>query len=59
MPRRESGLAVLIVEHNLATVRALVDRVVVLHLGRVIADGDFATVMADPVVRQAYLGRVA
>jgi branched-chain amino acid transport system ATP-binding protein len=57
--QRESGLAVLVVEHNLVTVRALADRVVVLHLGRVIADGDFATVMADPIVRQAYLGRVA
>jgi len=57
--QRESGLAVLVVEHNLATVRALADRVVVLHLGRVIADGDFAAVMADPIVRQAYLGRVA
>jgi branched-chain amino acid transport system ATP-binding protein len=57
--QRDSGLAVLVVEHNLATVRAVADRVVVLHLGRVIADGDFATVMADPTVRQAYLGRVA
>jgi len=57
--QRDRGLAVLVVEHNLATVRALADRVVVLHLGRVIAEGDFASVMADPVVRQAYLGRVA
>jgi branched-chain amino acid transport system ATP-binding protein len=57
--QRESGLAVLLVEHNLATVRALADRVVVLDLGRVIAEGDFSAVMADPTVRQAYLGRVA
>jgi len=55
----DAGLAVLVVEHNLATVRALADRVVVMHLGRVIADGDFDAVMADPTVRQAYLGRVA
>jgi branched-chain amino acid transport system ATP-binding protein len=56
--RRERGLAVLVVEHDLATVESVSDRVVVIHLGRVIAAGDFATVMADPVVREAYLGQV-
>jgi ABC-type branched-subunit amino acid transport system ATPase component len=35
------------------------DRVVVLHLGRVIAEGPFQAVMADPAVRRAYLGQVA
>jgi len=57
--QRDASLAVLVVEHDLVTVRALADRVVVLHVGRVIADGGFESVMADPVVRQAYLGRVA
>jgi branched-chain amino acid transport system ATP-binding protein len=57
--RRDRGLAVLVVEHNLVTVRALADRVVALDLGRVIAEGDFSTVMADPAVRRAYLGQVA
>ena len=33
-----------------------VDRTVVMNLGEVIAEGDFASVMADPGVRTAYLG---
>jgi branched-chain amino acid transport system ATP-binding protein len=53
------GTGVLLVEHDLRTVEAVSDRVVVLHVGRVIAHGSFASVMADPVVQEAYLGRVA
>jgi ABC-type branched-subunit amino acid transport system ATPase component len=50
---------VLLVEHDLAMVSTVCDRVVVLHLGRVIAHGSFAEVMADPEVQRAYLGHVA
>ena len=58
--QREGGLAVLARRARPGDgARLVCDRVVVLHLGRVIADGDFASVMADPVVRRAYLGRVA
>ena len=53
------GMGVLLVEHDLAMVAQVCDRVVVLHLGRVIAEGSFRAVMADPAVRRAYLGRVA
>ncbi len=53
------GMAMLLVEHDLAMVSQVVDRIVVMHLGRVIASGDYQTVMADPEVRRAYLGHAA
>jgi branched-chain amino acid transport system ATP-binding protein len=53
------GIGVLLVEHYLAMVSAVCDRVVVLHLGRMIAQGSFEAVMAEPTVRRAYLGQVA
>jgi ABC-type branched-subunit amino acid transport system ATPase component len=56
---RAEGLALLVVEHNLAVVRRLADRIVVLDAGRVIADGSPDSVAADDAVRAAYLGRHA
>ncbi|MFJ6573823.1 ABC transporter ATP-binding protein [Streptomyces sp. NPDC091292] len=52
----EEGCAVLLVEHNVAFVMDLCTRVVVLDLGRVLAQGTAAEVRADPRVREAYLG---
>jgi branched-chain amino acid transport system ATP-binding protein len=54
--QRERGMAVLLVEHDLGMVGSVVDRTIVMNLGVVIAEGTFDEVMADPVVRQAYLG---
>jgi len=47
---------VLMVEHNLSVVANLSDRITVLTRGRVLAEGDYQTVSADPLVREAYLG---
>jgi branched-chain amino acid transport system ATP-binding protein len=47
---------VLMVEHNLSVVAELSDRITVLTRGRVLAEGDYQTVSADPLVREAYLG---
>jgi branched-chain amino acid transport system ATP-binding protein len=47
---------VLMVEHNLSVVANLSHRITVLTRGRVLAEGDYATVSADPAVREAYLG---
>jgi branched-chain amino acid transport system ATP-binding protein len=47
---------VLMVEHNLSVVADLCDRITVLTRGRVLAEGDYDTVSADPRVREAYLG---
>jgi branched-chain amino acid transport system ATP-binding protein len=48
--------SVLLVEHNMDIVMNVSDRVVVLHQGAVIADGDPETVRGDPDVQEAYLG---
>ena len=53
------GMAVLLVEHDLEMVGRVVDRVVAMHLGQVVSEGRFDTVMADATVRSAYLGRSA
>lgn len=48
--------AVLLVEHNMEIVMNVSDRIVVLHQGTVIADGEPETIRGDPTVQEAYLG---
>jgi branched-chain amino acid transport system ATP-binding protein len=50
---------ILLVEHKMDVVRELADRIVVLHNGAKVADGEPAAVIASPVVQQAYLGMAA
>lgn len=57
--QRERGTAVLLVEHDLSMVADVVDRTVVMDLGAKLCEGPFDVVMADPAVRQAYLGQMA
>ena len=52
------GMAVLLVEHDMSLVMSICDHVSVLDYGAVIAQGDPATVQADPAVQAAYLGAV-
>ena len=47
----------MVVEHDMAFVRALETRVTVLHEGRVLAEGSLDHVSADPEVVAVYLGR--
>ena len=47
---------VLLVEHKMDVVRSLADRIVVLHNGALVADGEPGEVIASPVVQEAYLG---
>ena len=52
-------ITVLLVEHDVASVLQVSDRVVVLDHGTLLADGAPATVVKDPAVRAAYLGEEA
>jgi branched-chain amino acid transport system ATP-binding protein len=51
-----AGRTILMVEHNLSVVSGLSDRITVLARGRVLAEGDYASVSANPEVVEAYLG---
>ena len=54
--RQQRDKIVLLVEHKMDVVRELADRIVVLHNGTLMADGEPDAVIASPVVQQAYLG---
>jgi len=53
---REGGLSVLLVEHDMAFVMGLADRVVVMEFGTKLAEGDPAAVRGNPAVIESYLG---
>ncbi|MGB3582009.1 MAG: ATP-binding cassette domain-containing protein [Roseiarcus sp.] len=53
---RADGRAVRIVDHNVKSISALVDRIYAMHVGERIAEGTVEEVMANPTVRKVYLG---
>ena len=52
----ETGIAVVIIEHDMSLVMAISDQIYVLDAGRRIADGPPSKVRVNPDVRKAYLG---
>jgi len=54
--KEDASRTILLVEHKMDVVRALADRIVVLHNGELVADGDPAEVMDMALVRDIYLG---
>jgi len=55
--RAAVGRTVVMVEHNLHVVSSLCDRITVLARGSVLAEGDYASVSANPAVLEAYMGQ--
>jgi len=55
---REEGITLLFIEHDMEVVFGLAERVTVLHLGEVLAEGTPEEVAADERVQAAYLGEV-
>jgi len=54
--RREHGIGVLLIEHDMHVVMEISDHIVVLDYGEKISDGSATEVRADPAVIRAYLG---
>ena len=54
---RDAGIAILVIEHDMAFVRRLGCPVAVMMAGRVLRRGSYEQVSADPLVQDAYLGR--
>ena len=53
---RADGISLLLIDHKIDFITNVVDRVVVLELGSLVAEGDPATIWDDKRVQNAYLG---
>ncbi len=56
LEKRKEGLTYIIVSHDLRSLAPLVDRVVAMSFGSLLAEGSFDDVLADKKVQEAYLG---
>ncbi len=54
---RDRGTSVLVIEHVMRAIRSLSDRIIVLHHGEMLAEGEPNEILADPRVIEAYLGK--
>ena len=54
---RDNGTSILVIEHVMRAIRSLSDRILVLHHGEMLAEGEPNTVLTDTRVIDAYLGK--
>ncbi len=55
--KAQTDRTILLVEHKMDVIRTLADRIIVLHNGALVADGEPAEVIASDVVQEAYMGK--
>ena len=55
--KADPDTTLLLVEHKMDVIRSLADRIIVLHNGALVAEGEPAEVIASPIVQEAYLGK--
>nr|WP_244314342.1 ABC transporter ATP-binding protein [Pannonibacter sp. XCT-53] len=55
--KADKDRTILLVEHKMDVIRTLADRIIVLHNGALVADGEPAAVISSAVVQEAYLGK--
>jgi len=53
---RDSGITILIVEHDMHAIMGLCDRITVMSFGKLLAEGNPQEIRSDPQVIEAYLG---
>jgi len=54
---RSAGIAIIWIEHIVAALLSIVDRLIAMDDGRILAEGEPAAVIADPAVHAVYLGQ--
>jgi len=55
--RQDTGVAVILVDHDLGTVKAVADNVIAMDAGAIIATGSYESVVSNPLVMASWLGQ--